>query len=570
MSSQENKLESKSSEKLLELPAINTLQNDPQQIIEMSNISQKVLNNSNTEKNEETEDILNNEEEEEKKIEIELGDFNQPLCPIHKIDAQNFCLEENCKFALNCVLCVSDHASEHHMAEKNNHLALTFNKNLADQLFNTKDFDKEVYKKQIIQMILPLRFEFNKKCTEFENMLFDRLEESSHEFMTFKIRQFLDKSREKYEQNKNDFESLKELCSTFNDFLTLKKSEDIPKADEEINTYKSYLEQFKRTQDLNFKYFEKKIKNIEDQPSYNYTNPSPIKNESIPMMKPSTLNMYSRLETTNDEIPKHSLNPKNKLYKKSNNKSNKGQRFDETFEVQGGGIQSPHQIKKRRISIHDIDRNGIERSRSSHIRKFDLNTPSTQQSNLTMSSKSFILLDQSDKKFLIEQVIGQQAQFLLLYKGSRDGLTTEAFHRLCDEKGPTINIIRSKKNDEKFGGFSEFPWSPKMNDPNSNFTPKKSCLFSLTNKKVYKLNNKNNENALKYHKSKGPLFGLIKLTENDKVIYKFDLNVILNNNNVSSSFIGYTYGTQSNLKSNDMTVSNHFEIDEVEVYLIKI
>lgn len=582
MSSQENKLESNNSENLAELPSINAPTNNPEKIVEISQTSQDDHNESQTDKNKQSEENLktqeenkeeenkneeeeeNMEEEEEKPVEIELGSFNQPLCPIHKIDAQNFCLEDNCQFALNCVLCVNDHAAQHHMPEKNNHLALTFNKNLADQLFNIENFDKEIYKKQIIQMILPIRFEFNKKCAEFENMLFNRLEESSHEFMILKVREFLDKSRAKYEQNKSDFESLKDLCSTFNDFLTLKKSDDIPKADEEIETYKSYIKQFERTQDLNFKYFEKKIKNIEDQPSYNYTNPSRVENETLSSFKPQNVNV---------EAPRHLPNVSNKLYKKTKNNNSRGQRFNDTVEVTGGVAKGPREIKKRRISIHDMDRNGIQRSKSNNIQRFDINNNSSSNFTSIVPSKPSILLDQSDTTFLLNQVLGQKAKLLLLYKGSRDGFSTESFHRLCDEKGPTINIIRSKKNGEKFGGYSEFPWSNELNNPNSNLYPKNSCLFSLTNKKVYKLNNKNNENALKYHKLKGPLFGLIKLKENDKVIYKFDLNIILNNehskSNFSSSYIGYTFGTQSDLKSNDLCSLNHFEIDEIEVYLVK-
>jgi hypothetical protein len=39
----------------------------------------------------------------------------------------------------------------------------------------------------------------------------------------------------------------------------------------------------------------------------------------------------------------------------------------------------------------------------------------------------------------------------LLYKGSRDGFNAKDFHRLCDNKGPTITVIRTAQG--KLFGF---------------------------------------------------------------------------------------------------------------------
>ena len=32
----------------------------------------------------------------------------------------------------------------------------------------------------------------------------------------------------------------------------------------------------------------------------------------------------------------------------------------------------------------------------------------------------------------------------LIFRGSRDGFTSEAFHEICDGKGPTLTLIKSK------------------------------------------------------------------------------------------------------------------------------
>ena len=47
----------------------------------------------------------------------------------------------------------------------------------------------------------------------------------------------------------------------------------------------------------------------------------------------------------------------------------------------------------------------------------------------------------------------------LLFRASRDGFTNEAFHSRCDNKGPTITIVKSGRN--IFGGFTELSWASK-------------------------------------------------------------------------------------------------------------
>lgn len=62
----------------------------------------------------------------------------------------------------------------------------------------------------------------------------------------------------------------------------------------------------------------------------------------------------------------------------------------------------------------------------------------------------------------------------LLWKGSRDGTVAEAFHSKCDNKGPTVTIIKS--NNFIFGGYTEKSWTSTktyVDDP-------RAFLFSLT------------------------------------------------------------------------------------------
>ena len=48
----------------------------------------------------------------------------------------------------------------------------------------------------------------------------------------------------------------------------------------------------------------------------------------------------------------------------------------------------------------------------------------------------------------------------LLFRASRDGFAAATFHSKCDNKGPTVTIVRSGNN--IFGGFTEVSWKCKF------------------------------------------------------------------------------------------------------------
>jgi hypothetical protein len=57
------------------------------------------------------------------------------------------------------------------------------------------------------------------------------------------------------------------------------------------------------------------------------------------------------------------------------------------------------------------------------------------------------------------RVMGQQVsvRLELLYRGSREGLQSTAFHAKCDGRAPTLSVVRSKKGNI-FGGYASVPW----------------------------------------------------------------------------------------------------------------
>ncbi|CAI2190784.1 17175_t:CDS:2, partial [Funneliformis geosporum] len=48
--------------------------------------------------------------------------------------------------------------------------------------------------------------------------------------------------------------------------------------------------------------------------------------------------------------------------------------------------------------------------------------------------------------------------FNLLYRASRDGNTSLAFHQKCDNKGANIVVVKIKGTEQIVGGFNPFGW----------------------------------------------------------------------------------------------------------------
>ena len=65
----------------------------------------------------------------------------------------------------------------------------------------------------------------------------------------------------------------------------------------------------------------------------------------------------------------------------------------------------------------------------------------------------------------------------LLYRGSRDGMSGDAFHNRCNNKGPTISLIKNE-NGYIFGGYASIDWTSKGGYKSA----PDSFIFTLTNK----------------------------------------------------------------------------------------
>ena len=125
------------------------------------------------------------------------------------------------------------------------------------------------------------------------------------------------------------------------------------------------------------------------------------------------------------------------------------------------------QLKERLKKIEDLLLNKVENIKENNI-----------------FNDSSIIKDEQDKKLLNLWISekGNIEKLILLYRGTKDGDTSNKFFEKCSNKGSTISFIKTKKG-RRFGGFTKTEWT----DKNKWITLKdeNAFLFSLDNKKKY-------------------------------------------------------------------------------------
>ena len=56
----------------------------------------------------------------------------------------------------------------------------------------------------------------------------------------------------------------------------------------------------------------------------------------------------------------------------------------------------------------------------------------------------------------LQKWLGKKCKWNLCYRASRDGWLGQDFHRYCDNKGPTVVLV--KANGYIFGGYTDQNW----------------------------------------------------------------------------------------------------------------
>jgi len=149
----------------------------------------------------------------------------------------------------------------------------------------------------------------------------------------------------------------------------------------------------------------------------------------------------------------------------------------------------------------------------------------------------------------------------LLYSATRDGFEAATFHRLCDDKGGTLTLIRSGAH--LFGGFLDISWKSTEDYQSSS----KAFLFALRGPAVstptkFAVKETAKAHAARFHATYGPMFG-----------GGSDLYVCGDANTTRSSRgnLGHTYAhpTSGDGVNGFFTGNECFTVDELEVFRVE-
>ncbi len=187
-----------------------------------------------------------------------------------------------------------------------------------------------------------------------------------------------------------------------------------------------------------------------------------------------------------------------------------------------------------------------------------VNVRTTKSSNSTIFVNGFLLNKEQELK--LNDFYGDKTQrWQLVYSATRDGFGAEDFHRCCDNRGPTITVIKSKDNC-LFGGYTKISWSTS----GSWKTDSTGFLFTLTNPQqtpAAKFIIKNGAYGVLHRADRGPCFG----GGNGSDIY------IYSNSNVNKQSVCKFSQKQNDTKNNEdqlLTGSQQFIVEDIEVYIL--
>eukprot|EP00105_Crassostrea_gigas_P002864 XP_011415537.1 PREDICTED: interferon-induced protein 44-like [Crassostrea gigas] len=163
----------------------------------------------------------------------------------------------------------------------------------------------------------------------------------------------------------------------------------------------------------------------------------------------------------------------------------------------------------------------------------------------------------------ISQWIGRNSQFELLFKLSRDGLSYQRFHELCDNKGPTVTIFYNTDNNV-YGGYLSDSWG----STGDWCTDQRAFLFKLHsagNWKPVKFPYITKETHFKY-KNHGPWFySLNSMHSFIKTTGKPPSNYY--NLNSSNFFDGQRFDMKG--ETAQSVANGHNNVTDLEVYQVK-
>ncbi|KAF9272069.1 hypothetical protein BGZ68_002760 [Mortierella alpina] len=197
---------------------------------------------------------------------------------------------------------------------------------------------------------------------------------------------------------------------------------------------------------------------------------------------------------------------------------------------------------------------------------------SFQQPSSSPSSSSSTYLQQQQQQLPAYQSQAQQTYYqpalqnqpklTLQYRATRDGFDAANFHMACDQRGPTLTVVRAE-NGAVFGGYNSSSWSSHPSGVYS--TSRVNFLFTLKSREHPTRENavfgvKGDGNAAAYNKADyGPTFGVghdLYLASNCNLTGQ-------SSSTMPSSYNGPGASTAA------LAGSFYFRVQEYEVFLVQ-
>ena len=208
-------------------------------------------------------------------------------------------------------------------------------------------------------------------------------------------------------------------------------------------------------------------------------------------------------------------------------------------------------MNKKIIQI-EKENNSLKLKVEDLIQKMDEFTKNNNKLNENFSLlNNSLLINEIEEERLINSWISpnKNIKYDLLYRATKDGDKSSDFHRLCDEKGPTL-VIGKTPGGYVFGGFTKIKWT--SSKYGEYFLDPDAFVFSLNQKRKFNTYNNNEVGLNCYY---GPIFG------NGSNSIQIEDNILSNKEHWSNP--NGSYGKNLNL-----TEGNHFSIIELEVFLV--
>ncbi|KAF9950095.1 hypothetical protein BGZ72_008172 [Mortierella alpina] len=169
---------------------------------------------------------------------------------------------------------------------------------------------------------------------------------------------------------------------------------------------------------------------------------------------------------------------------------------------------------------------------------------------------------QAQQQTYYQPALQNQPKLTLQFRATRDGFDATNFHMACDQRGPTLTVVRAE-NGAVFGGYNSSSWSSHPSGVYS--TSRVNFLFTLKSREHPTRENavfgiKGDGNAAAYNKADyGPTFGV-----------GHDLFLASNCNltGQSSSTMPSSYNGNG-ASATALTGSFYFRVQEYEVFLVQ-